>query len=82
MAHIKGKLLDSRRRIDENRKAGFGGKRKGAGRPPLHGGRLVQKTINIPPALAEVIEAYAVKNGRSVPKEIVAWLHEELQRKV
>ena len=79
---IKGKLLNSERKIDDNRRRGVGGKRDGAGRPPLHGGRQVQKTINMPPALAEAIKTSATLNERSIPKEIVVWLQDSARHKI
>ena len=59
----------------------MGGPRPGAGRPPLMGGRKIQKTVNLPPALHAAIEASAETTGRSVPMEIVEWCQDALTRK-
>ena len=76
------RLLGGQRTKEENRRRGRGGKREGAGRPPLQGGRQVQKTINMPPALASAIEASATLNKRSIPKEVVVWLQDAARHKI
>lgn len=63
------------------RKTGWGGARRGAGRPPKHGERGVNMTVWVAPDLKEWCEAEAAAREESVSDFVVGILERSRARR-